>query len=496
MVLVAELTKSDVQNMLTWEVQGRRYDPSNIDTMYLDHAGATPYAISTVREHYVDLTSKLLSNPHSHSSTSISTDARINEIRLRVLKMFNADPEVFDVVFVANATAGVKLIAEGFAGSPQGFRYRYLRDVHTSLVGAGNLAQQREYMEEHQVNQWLSGGIPVRADMSEKHQLEKGGNQPGLFAYPAQSNFNGKRFPLDWNPRLRANCPGWFSLLDAASYLTTTPLDFGDSASAPDFTVMSFYKIFGYPDLGAIVLRKDSGQLLLQRQYFGGGSRSILTVEGINLPRHVLHEALEDGTLPFHTIMALGSALDVQQRLFGSQINVARHAKAVTRLAYTLLWSLQYPNGQPLCQLYSIFNQGPILSFNLLSPNGSQLGFSAFEKAASGANFAVRTGGLCNPGGVQKHLDIPTKELTQMFASGKECGDGIDFIDGKILGVIRVSFGACSRVEDVVSLVQFLKETYLQEKPKKALTVLSPNMARIELRVLEAQTAASLVTVM
>ena len=429
----------------------------------MDHAGATPYPISTVREHYLDLTSKLLSNPHSHSSTSISTDGRINEIRLRVLGMFNADPKLFDVVFVANATAGVKLIAEGFAGSPQGFRYRYLRDVHTSLVGAGNLAKEREYMEEHQVNKWVNGGFPIPVNKGGT-PLEKYGNRPGLFAYPAQSNFNGRRFPLEWPRKLREKCPGWYSLLDAASYLTTTPLDFGDPREAPDFTVMSFYKIFGYPDLGAIVLRREMGPLLLRRKYFGGGSRAMLTVEGIHSPRPVLHEALEDGTPPFHTIMALGSALDVQQRLFGSQINVALHAKAVTRLAYTLLWSLQYPNGQPLCQLYSIFNQGPIISFNLLTSNGNHMGFSSFEELASHAKFAVRTGGLCNPGGFQKHLDLPTEELTQLYSEGKECGDGVDFIDGKILGVIRVSFGACTTVEDVLSLVRFMRGTYLEKK--------------------------------
>jgi molybdenum cofactor sulfurtransferase len=43
--------------------------------------------------------------------------------------------------------------------------------------------------------------------------------------------------------------PGLYSLLDAASFLTTTPLDYSDATNAPDFTV---YKIFRYPDLGAV----------------------------------------------------------------------------------------------------------------------------------------------------------------------------------------------------------------------------------------------------
>lgn len=66
--------------------------------------------------------------------------------------------------------------------------------------------------------------------------------------------------------------------------------------------------------------------MLLQRQYFGGGSRAALMVEGLNIPHKILHEALEDGTCPFHTIMALGFAIGVYHRLLGSQADVARHA--------------------------------------------------------------------------------------------------------------------------------------------------------------------------
>lgn len=278
-------------------------------------------------------------------------------------------------------------------------------------------------------------------------------------------------FLLGWIKRLRENCPGWYSLLDAASYLTTTPLDYSDATAAPDFTVMSFYKIFGYPDLCAILLRKEVGHMLIQRHFYGGGSRSLLTVEGDNLPRDVLHEALEDGTLPFHTIMALEASLNTYTRLFGSQINVARHAALITRLAYTLLWSLQYPNGQPVCQLYSLLNQGPIIAFNLLSANGHYLGYAAFEKLASVRNFSVRTGGLCNPGGLQKYLDLPTEEMKQIFGSGKECGDDTDIIDGKIIGVVRVSFGACSTVEEVVALVDFIREKYIEKRSTISTTV-------------------------
>ena len=224
-----------------------------LDTIYLDHAGATPYPVSIIREYSEDLVTHLHSNPHSHSASSIATANRIVSIRLRVLKLFKASPKHFDVVFVANATAGIKLVADGFSASLNGFRYRYLHDVHTSLVGVSALARESKYLSEEEVNDWLDGG---------------GDGGPGLFAYPAQSNFNGRRFPLEWVAKLRHNFPGWYSLLDAASFLTTTPLDFSDATVAPDFTVLSFYKIFGYPDLGAIIVRRDAAHMLIQQTLF------------------------------------------------------------------------------------------------------------------------------------------------------------------------------------------------------------------------------------
>ena len=117
--------------------------------------------------------------------------------------------------------------------------------------------------------------------------------------------------------------------------------------------MLSFYKIFGYPDLGAIIVRRDAGHVLLQRRYFGGGTRAAITANSFHAPRKELHEALEDGTLPFHTILALDASLNNFTRLFGSHLNVSRHAALVSRLTHTLLSSLRHHNGQRVCQLYS-----------------------------------------------------------------------------------------------------------------------------------------------
>ncbi len=75
------------------------------------------------------------------------------------------------------------------------------------------------------------------------------GSGNALFAFPAQSNFSGYRYPLEWIAKAQAGClepaQQWYVLLDAAAFVPTSPLDLG--VYSPDFVTMSFYKIFGFP---------------------------------------------------------------------------------------------------------------------------------------------------------------------------------------------------------------------------------------------------------
>jgi molybdenum cofactor sulfurtransferase len=70
------------------------------------------------------------------------------------------------------------------------------------------------------------------------------------------------------------------TLLDAAALAMTSPMDnvFRDPDNAPDFTCLSLYKVFGFPDVGALVVRRASGHILALRKYFGGGKSRKLTI--------------------------------------------------------------------------------------------------------------------------------------------------------------------------------------------------------------------------
>lgn len=63
-----------------------------------------------------DMNCNLLGNPHSKASASVLSTLRIEAVRARVLEFFKADSEHFDLVFVANATAAIKLVMDGMGG--------------------------------------------------------------------------------------------------------------------------------------------------------------------------------------------------------------------------------------------------------------------------------------------------------------------------------------------------------------------------------------------
>lgn len=412
--------------------------------------------------------SNLYGNPHSASASSQLSTTRIEDIRLKVLHFFRADPEEFDLVFVANATAGIKLVLEAFRECEGGFGYGYHVDSHTSLVGFRENAKVSRCLDDEDVRGWLAG-LDSLGDETATLSVN-------LFAYPAQSNLDGHRLPLSWTGTAR-NSPlsvPTYTLLDASSFVSTAQLDMSNASVAPDFTVLSFYKIFGFPDLGALIVRKKSGAILNKRKYFGGGTVDVVLCnrEQWHVPKsESLHESLEDGTLPFHNIMALDAAIDVHKKLYGSMEQISQHTAFLAQKLYNGLASLRHANSNPVCTIYSKGfassssgeTQGPIIAFNLQNSDGAWVSNTEFEKLAAVRKFHIRSGGLCNPGGVAARLNLDPWEVRRNFSSGFRCGSETDIYSGKITGIIRASLGAMSTLADIDSFVAFLDEFYAEK---------------------------------
>lgn len=444
----------------------------SLGTTYLDHAGTTLYPKSLMESFAEDMNTSLFGNPHSQSPSSIRSTVRIDRVRARMLEFFKADSEYFDLIFVANATAAIKMVMDGMRDHGP-FWYGYHADSHTSLVGVRELAlgSSRCFKIDQDVETWLSQDIsnlsPCRFQAMSMENI-------GLFAYPAQSNMNGRRLPLSWPGRLRASSlkqhQHVYSLLDAAAFVSTAQLDLSDWENAPDFTALSFYKIFGFPDLGALLVRKGAGQILNKRRYFGGGTVDMVT-NAVGDLREAwfsrkstsLHDALEDGTPAFHSIIALDSALEIHQRLYTSMDHVSQHTTQLAKIMHERLAALSHHNGARLCTIYQDGSskygdrktQGPTIAFNVQDRKGQWIGKSHFEKLAILNGIQLRTGGVCNPGGIARFLNMTPQEMMNNFEEGLRCGNELDELNGKPTGIIRVSLGAMSNIKDIDTLINF-----------------------------------------
>lgn len=456
------------------EIRDAEY-PQLKGTTYLDHAGTTLYAKSLIESYSKELTSNLFGNPHSGSASSQLSSRRIDDARLQVLRFFNADPDVFDVVFVANATAAIKLVGEAFRDYKSGFNYYYHAEAHTSVVGIRELASRNStcLANDQAVEAWVDNlgdeGYP---------NINEG---PSLFAYPAQSNMTGRRLPLHWTQKIssirQSSGRPVYTLLDAAALVATSPLNLSDPAIAADFIALSFYKIFGFPDLGALIVRKfPAGDILRRRKYFGGGTvDAVATIGKENQSWHAmksssLHTVLEDGTVAFHSIVALQSALDTHRTLYGSMENISKHANYLAAKLREQLQYLRHANGTHVCDIYCHlptstpspnFSQGPVIAVNLKDSRGKYISNTEVEKLGIVKDIQFRTGGLCNPGGIASHLGLSTEELQQNHAAGQRCGGENDLVNGNPTGAIRLSFGPMSSAKDVGVFLEFVREFYV-----------------------------------
>ncbi|KAJ6445804.1 molybdenum cofactor sulfurase [Purpureocillium lavendulum] len=438
------------------------------DSVYLDHAGSTVCAKSLMDSFAAEMSSVLYGNPHSASWPSQLSTTRIEDIRLRLLNFFRADPAEYDLVFVANATAGVKLVVEAMRSLPHGYVYAHHQACHTSLVGAREDARHAACLDDDGVQSWIQGQDPFR-DVA-RHAAT-------LFSFSAQSHMNGRRYPLSWAKSLKDQAATGsrqlYTLLDAASLSATSQLDLSAPEFAADFVVLSLYKIFGFPDIGALIVRRSAEAVFDHRRYFGGGTVDMVVCvkeQWHARKTQFLHERLEDGTLPFHNIMAIDAAMTVHKRLFGSMDQVSAHTRYLASRLYEGLRCLRHGNGLPVCVLYTdppdgegSRPSGPMVSFNLVTSDGGWVSLAEFDKLAILKKMHVRTGGLCSPGSIATALGLEPWEMRRNLSAGFRCGTDNDIMAGKPTGVIRASLGAMSTESDVDSFVEFVEEFFMEE---------------------------------
>jgi molybdenum cofactor sulfurtransferase len=442
--------------------------PTTQETVHLDHAASTVCPNSILAKVFKDWSTNFYANPHSQSLTSQYTSKRIRDVRDQVLTLFGTTSDTYDVIFTQNATHAMKIVGEYFPFK-QGSEYICLHESsHNSLLGI------REYC-------FAKGGqfgalteLEINLRLHQQNYEQYSSDVYNLFAYPAECNSTGKKYPLSWYEQIRSRRSSmlgdnhttgkWYTLLDAAKYASTNVLTLGQNG--PDFVAVSFYKMFGFPSgLGALLIRKDAD--ILEKTYFSGGTVSVSAVdERFQELRKPIHERFEDGTIPFMNIIALGVIIEEFPRLFcvedarnfiycvnlhTSQLNSSLHAR---------LSDLQHYNNAPVCEIYSSPDSS-ITNLNVLQPDGTYIGYSAIIKAANLYHINLRAGCFCNPGACSRTLNLTTQDLRNNFKQGHVCWDDNDIIEGRPTGSVRLSFGWSSTLSDVDILIEMITRCFL-----------------------------------
>lgn len=424
--------------------------------IYLDYTGGALYAESQLQEHHQLLHDHVFGNPHSSNPTSLAATRLVEQAREHVLRFFKARPDEYEVIFTQNASGALRLVGESYPFAP-GAHFLLTFDNHNSVNGIREFAHARGAEVTY---------IPlVLPDMRvDDASLDRyfGGlrpGQPGLFAYPAQSNFSSVEHPLEWVER--AHDAGWDVVLDAAAFATTNELDL--SRVQPDFVPISFYKMFGYPTgIGALIARRSAlGKL--HRPWFAGGT---ITVASVQADRYFLadgHQAFEDGTLDYLSIPAVEIGLRHIESIGYPVIH--ERVRCLTGWLLDNLTQMRHRSGVPLVRVYgptTTENRGGAVTVNFVDRNGQWIDHQLIEYEAGRSNISLRTGCFCNPGAGETALGISRVELDVCFTQpGHESRLTLeDFrlcIDGKNSGAVRISVGLVSNFNDVQAFLSFAR---------------------------------------
>jgi selenocysteine lyase/cysteine desulfurase len=419
--------------------------------LYLDYTGAGLAARAQHRAHADRLATTLFGNPHSVNPTSAVATESVEAARARILAHFNASPAEYTAVFTPNATGAARLVGEAYPFTRR-TRLVLTFDNHNSVNGLREFARRSRARTIY---------VPTKAPELRVDEdvltsaLDRG---RGLFAYPAQSNFSGVRHPLDWIGRAQER--GYEVLLDAAAYLPTGLLDL--SAVRPEFVLVSWYKLFGYPTgVGCLIARRDA-LARLRRPWFSGGTIQAVSV---GMPWHTMapdESAFEDGTLNFLSIPDVHFGLD-----WLADIGVPMIGKRVSCLTgwfLQCLSAMKHSDGTPMTRVYgptTTDDRGGTVAFNFLDATGKVVDERLVAAETAAAGISLRTGCFCNPGVGEDAFGLDLGALKPLrHARTDSLDEYLALIGLPSAGAIRVSFGLASTVADVTRFVEFAERTY------------------------------------
>lgn len=414
---------------------------------YLDYTGSALYADSQLRAHHALLADGVFGNPHSENVPSSASSALIDDARTATLRFVDADPDRYTVIFTANSSAAIKLVAESY---PFGRDAAIVlsADNHNSVNGIREYANRAgariAYLPLDDALRLASPNDSLRA-------VAENFGGPKLLAFPAQSNFSGVQHPATLVTD--AQRLGYDVLLDAAAFAPSNRMSLREHA--PEFVALSFYKIFGYPTgVGALIVRRDALHKL-RRPWFAGGTVAFASVQNQMHRLRELAEGFEDGTPDFLNIAALPTGFALMD-----EIGIDRAHDQVMRLAGLLLDGLKRltrRDGRLLVRLYGPHDlraRGGTVSFNVVARDRRLVPYSVVERRARNEGVAMRGGCFCNPGAAERAFGFDAKRSKACMLAAAEGGFTVERFaacldDHTAVGAVRASLGIANNAGDV-----------------------------------------------
>lgn len=394
---------------------------------FVDFGGSFPICQSSVSriEEYVN---DLYSYYPSPESPIPSVDLEIESFRKDLLSLFHTDSSKYTVIFGENTSSVLRSLGHAFPWG-KGHKFIYHIDNHNSVLGIRHIVNKNK------------GEIGAVFDFPDST-----GESHSIFAYVPQSNFNGRKYPLEWISKFQSLKPGLSHvLIDCAAYAPTCDLNL--SAYSPDFVCFSLLKMFGVSG-GALLIRNDSFEYLQ------------------NLEEHPIDKML---------ITAAYSGFKVRQsfiEILGNE-TISEHAYSIAHYLHDSLSQLKHYNGKPLAELYPnkfgpITEQGATFAFNIYDSNGVGIAHDSIFTVACANNILVRFGVHCNPGGTYLALKWGPKEIENALKEHEAaCSLTASMIGNHFVGSIRVSFGYISTKQDAEAVLDFFRLHFLEKEVKK-----------------------------
>ena len=421
----------------------QRLGPSQV---YADWTGAA-LAPDSLIDHAADfLRGNLLGNPHSHHAPSAFAMEQVVAARSEVLRFLNADPNEYEVIFTPGASGAIRIMQH------------FLFDGGELLMTADNHNTVNGLREDVRRYGGISRYAPLTPDLTfDEDRLDhmlryprSTGNK--LFAFPSKSNYTGTIHPLKWVRR--AQDLGWAVLMDSAAYLSNSHLDL--STVKPDFVLMSFYKLFGYPTgLGCLVIKKSSYRFLHKRWFAGGSILLVSVMKPFFAPESLGYARFEDGTINFAGIPLISAGFKFLEDLG----DIRPHSVGLGSRLHEILGDMRV--GQNSVVLHTPHGND-VVTFSIRKGD-KIIDAWEFEHFANARGVFVRTGCFCNPGVNEEIFQYGIETFERMYNDAIS-PDAMtveslkEFSGGKPIGAIRASFGYANVMSDIERFAAVTRE--------------------------------------